>query len=203
MTGMDALTGTFRLSCPRHGAARVLLSSFHCIARLPGATHPAVYRIEFDCTCGAEHPALLTEAELDWSPLGLSSEMTFLNLMTAREDGLAGELGAIVSARIKAGEWPWSFYCRREERARPVTPSAFALLAAGGAAMALAIRCPWCDAVSINVVSRAHVDLPFVNDASVAVAPRVFAAGDLATLEAFHAALHSAAFDERRLELEP
>ena len=32
-------------------------------------------------------------------------------------------------ARIKAGEWPWSFFCWPEERPRPVFPSAFTLLA--------------------------------------------------------------------------
>ena len=40
---------------------------------------------------------------------------------------------ALAAARIKAGEWPWTFFCWPEERPRPVFPSAFQLLAADGA----------------------------------------------------------------------
>ena len=57
-------------------------------------------------------------------------------------DDLAGELVAIASNRIRAGEWPWSFFCYLEERSRPVTPSSFTLLAAGGPTVALAVCCP-------------------------------------------------------------
>ena len=75
MSGMNALTGTFRLSCPRHGDARVRLSAFRRIERLPGPLHPAVYRVEFDCGCGDEHPALLTQSDLDCAPLGLDAHV--------------------------------------------------------------------------------------------------------------------------------
>ncbi len=200
---MNALTGTFRLSCPRHGDARVRLSAFRRIERLPGPLHPAVYRVEFDCGCGDEHPALLTQSDLDCAPLGLDAHETFVNLMTSRTDDLAGELVSIASNRIRAGEWPWSFFCYLEERSRPVTPSSFTLLAAGGPTVALAVCCPSCGSVSINVVSRAHVDIPFANDARIAVIAHVFAADALQTVEAFRHQLHSASFDERRLELEP
>jgi hypothetical protein len=204
MSGMNALTGTFRLSCPRHGDARVRLSSFRRIERLPGARHPALYRIEFGCGCGEEHPALLTQADLDCAPLGLDADETmFVNLMTSQRAGLAVELVEIASSRIRAGEWPWSFFCYLEERSRPVTPSSFTLLAAGGPNVALAVCCPCCGSVSINVVSRAHVDVPFANDTRIAVVAHVFAADALKTVDAFHDQLHSAVFDERRLELEP
>jgi hypothetical protein len=203
MAGMNALTGTFRLSCPRHGDARVRLSAFRRIERLHGALHPALYRIEFGCGCGDEHPALLTQADLDCAPLGIDADETFVNLMTSRRDDLAGELVAIASNRIRAGEWPWSFFCYLEERSRPVTPSSFTLLAAGGPTVALAVCCPCCGSVSINVVSRAHIDVPFANDARIGVVAHVFAADALQTVDAFRDQLHSAVFDERRLELDP
>lgn len=200
---MDALTGTFRLSCPTHGDTRVRLSSFRRIERLPGARHPALYRVEFDCGCGGEHPALLTQTDLDRAPLGLDAEeITFVNLMTSQRDDLARELVAIASSRIRAGEWPWSFFCYLEERSRPVTPSSFTLLASGGPNVALAVCCPGCGSVSINVVSRAHVDVPFANDKRIGVVAHVFAADALQTIDAFRAQLHSAVFDERRLGLE-
>lgn len=204
---MDALTSTHRFSCPHRGEARVRLSSFRSIERLPGSTHPVVYRIVFDCGCGEEHPGLATERQLDWEPLGLEAGPTFLNLMTSRHDELARELSAQALARIAAGEWPWSFYCYPEGRPRPVTPSCFSLLALRGCRseelVAVAVRCPVCDSVSINVVSQRHVDLPFWNDAKIGVVEHVFRGDAIATIEAFRAELHGATFDERRLALGP
>jgi hypothetical protein len=53
----------------------------------------------------------------------------------------------------------------------------------------------------VNIVSRAHVDLPFANDERIGVVDHVFAEDALRSLEEFHAELHSARFDERRLHL--
>ena len=203
MAEMDALTGTYTLSCPRHGTARVRLSAFHRIERLAGAAHPAVYRVEFGCGCGEEHEALVSHDVLDWAPLGVDIAGSFLNLMTARHDDLAAELARVATARIRAGEWPWSFFCYPEDRPRPVCPSSFNLLAAGGGTVGMAVTCPVCGAVSINVVSRTHVDVPFANDPRIGVVAHVFGPERLRTLEQFRAELHSAAFDTRRLELEP
>lgn len=200
---MDALTGTFTLSCPRHGTTRVRLSAFHRIERLAGAVHPAVFRVEFDCGCGGEHLSLISHDVLDWAPLGLEAGGSFRNLMTARSDDLAEELASIATARIRAGEWPWSFFCYPEDRPRPVCPSSFSLLASGGSMVGVAVLCPVCGAVSINVVSRTHVDVPFANDARIGVVPHVFGPDSLRTLEQFRAELDSAVFDERRLGLEP
>lgn len=199
---VDALRGSYLLSCPRYGATEVRLSAFSVIERLPGAMHPAVYRVRFSCRCGDEHEGLLTHDALDWEPLGLASGGTFLNLMTARRDDLADELVALATERIGRGEWPWSFYCVPEERARPVTPSAFALLTPGEGSLGLAVRCPVCGSVSINLVSPAHVDVPFRNDPRIAVVQHLFAPDALRTIEEFRAELASARFDERRLELE-
>ena len=67
----DTLTSTYTFSCPIHGETHVCLSRFRRLEQLPGARHPAVYRVEFACGCGTEHPGLVSHDELDWAPLGL------------------------------------------------------------------------------------------------------------------------------------
>ena len=199
---MDALTGMYALSCPHRGEAHVRLSAFRVLERLPGPAHPAVYAVRFACGCGDEHVGLLSHDRLDWEPLGLTGERSFFNLMTARRDDLTVELTSLALARLEAGEWPWSFFCYLEERPRPVTPSAFALLAPGDGVVGIAVRCPACGSTSINVVSRAHVDFPFWNDRAVGVVEHVFDVDALRTLDAFRAELQTASFDTKRLELE-
>jgi hypothetical protein len=197
----DAITSRYTFSCPRVGETRVMLSAFRTLDRLPGTAHPVVYRVRFACACGDEHDGLVSHDELDWAPLGLEGG-TFVNLMTSKVAPVAAELGELAAARIKAGEWPWSFFCYPEERPRPVYPSSFALLAPGGRGLGLAVRCPVCACVSVNLVSAEHVDLPFHNDPHVGVVEHVFADDVLPTLEQFHAELYSASFDVRRLGLE-
>jgi hypothetical protein len=197
----DALTSRYTFACPARGESRVSLSAFRQLERLPGAAHPAVYRVRFACTCGDEHLGLVAHDELDWAPLGFGGGV-FLNLMTATLDDVATELADLSARRIQGGEWPWSFFCFPEERPRPVFPSSFSLLAPGDRWLGLAIRCPACSRLSVNLVSTAHVDVPFHNDAEVGVVEHVFRDDRLATLEAFHAELYSSAFDARRLALE-
>ena len=198
----DALTARYTFGCPARGEITVPLSSFRRLERLPGASHPAVYRVAFDCPCGEEHTGLVAHDELDWAPLGLAGG-TFLNLMTARAEPVEAELGDLAARRIGAGDWPWSFFCYPERQPRPVYPSSFVLLAPGGRkqAVGVAVRCPSCAALSVNLVSQAHVDIPFHNDARVGVVEHVFVEDALRTIEAFRAELYSAGFDERRLDL--
>jgi hypothetical protein len=198
----DPLTSTYSFACPHRGRTGVRLSSFRRLQRLPGAAHPAVYRIDFGCGCGEEHPGLVSHDELDWAPLGAAAETSFRNLMTAHDDPLATALVDLAAARIRAGEWPWSFYCLLEGRPRPMTPSALALVAPGDAWIGIAVRCPACAAVSVNLVSREHVDIPFWNDARVGVVDHVFPEDALRVLDEFRAELESSRFDERRLDLE-
>lgn len=199
MGDVDALTGRYRLPCPTDGTCGVRLSSFREIERLPGAAHPAVYRVAFACHCGDVHTALVGHDTLDWAPLGLTEPGSYVNLMTSRPDGLADELSDIASSHIRRGTWPWSFFCYLEDAPRPVTPSAFRLLAPAAGALGVAIRCPACASTSVNLVTPSHVDVPFHSDTHVAVATHVFAEDELQTVAALSAELGSASFDERCL----
>jgi hypothetical protein len=200
----NALTGCHTFACPRQGDASVRFSAFRQLERLPGATHPAVYRVCFHCSCGDDHVGLVTHSQLDWAPLGLGEEGTFLNLMTDRLEPLEVEFGDLAARHIQAGVWPWSFFCFPEERPRPVFPSSFRLLAPGtrDRSVGIAVRCPSCARFSINLVSPEHVDLPFFNDAAVGVVEHLFSQDAAATLEEFRLALYSGEFDARRLLLE-
>jgi hypothetical protein len=199
----DVLTSRYTFSCPERGETKVALSSFRRVWQLPGPAQPAVFGVDFGCGCGAEHPGLVSHDELDWAPLGLGSGGTFLNLMTATVDPLDAELADLAARHIEAGEWPWSFFCYAEERPRPVFPSAFVLLAPSddGGAVGIAVRCPACSSISINLVTAQHLDVPFHNDREVGVVAHVFAADAERTFEEFAAELYGASFDRRRLEL--
>src|SRR5262245_32878244 len=196
----DALTGRFTFPCPARGEARVSLSAFRQIERLPGAAHPAVFHVLFSCACGVDHEGLVTDDDLDWSPLGLGAGLVY-RLMTARLDPLADELSAHAADRIREGEWPWSFFCYPADQPRPVFPSSFFLLAPGAGSLGLAVRCPACQRASVNLVSREHVDVPFHNDAEVGVVEHVFPDDTAATLASFRDELYSGVFDARRLDL--
>jgi hypothetical protein len=197
----DALTTRYTFACPARGETRVSLSAFRILDRLPGAEHPAVFHVVFDCPCGEEHPGLVSDSELDWAPLGLAEER-FLNLMTAQFEGVAAELSDLAVRRILAGEWPWSFFCYPEDRPRPVFPSSFFLLAPGDGSLGIAVRCPSCDRVSVNLVSHEHVDLPFHNDREIGVVPHLFAGDWERLVTDFREELDSARFAARRLELD-
>src|SRR5512146_848718 len=198
----DALTTSYTFACPVHGETHVRLSRFRRLDRLPGTLHPSVYRVEFACGCGGEHAGLVTHDDLDWAPLGLGEETRFVNLMTSRLEAASLELGDAATRHLEAGEWPWSFFCWPEDRPRPVFPSAFRLLQpSGGDRVGVAVRCPVCGRVSLNLVSPHHVDVPFVNDREVGVVEHLFDAGEEATIEAFRSELSSASFDARRLAL--
>jgi hypothetical protein len=198
----DALSTRYTFPCPARGEARVRLHDFRELDRLPGAAHPAVFRVRYVCMCGDDHLGLVSHDELDWAPLGLQAGV-FLNLMTDRLEPLDGEFGDLAARRIGAGEWPWSFFCYPEERPRPVFPSMFWLLAPGTAdgSIGVAVRCPACMKVSINIVSPEHVDVPFHNDSAVGVVEHVFREDALSTIEEFHSELYSSSFDARRLDL--
>ncbi len=197
----DVLTARYCFACPARGETRVTLSAFRRVERLPGAAHPAVFRVTFACACGGDHVGLVSHDDLDWAPLGLGGG-AFFNVMTSRLDDTAFELGELAARRIGAGEWPWSFYCYPEARPRPAFPSSFLLLAPGHRALGLGVRCPACARLSLNLVSPAHVDVPFHNDREVGVVAHVFGDEADGVVAEFREELESARFDLRRLDLE-
>jgi hypothetical protein len=196
----DGLTGRYTFSCPVSGEARVRLSRFRSLDRLPGTARPVVYKVTFACSCGGEHDGLVAHDELDWAPL--AAELPFFNLMTQRLESAARELLDQAARHIGAGHWPWSFFCYPEGRARPVFPSAFRLIAPADGDVGLAVRCPTCACTSVNVVSARHVDEPFYSDRRVGVIEHMFEEDQEATAAAFREELDSAAFDVRRRALD-
>ena len=90
--------------------------------------------------------------------------------------------------------------CRLLSFVRP--SSSFVAVAPGPRTYGLAIRCPACEALSVNLVTQLHVDLPFWNDPSVGVVDHVFAKDAFRAVDDFRSELYSASFDERRLHLE-
>ena len=196
----DGLTGRYTFHCPPRGEVRVPLSSFRTFERLPGAVHPVVFKVTFECTCGEEHHGLVAHDELDLAPL-TASQAAFFNLMTSRLESVAAELVDLAVRCIRRGHWPWSFFCYPEGRPRPAFPSDFRLLARGGRGLGVAVRCPACSRTSVNLVSEEHVDVPFYNDSTVAVVEHIFASDLAESLTAFREELSSSLFDARRRDL--
>ena len=196
----DGLTGLYTFACPVRGEVRLPLSAFRIIDRLPGAAHPAVYKITFSCDCGDEHEGLVAHDDLDWAPLA-GGDVSFVNLMTSKLESAASDLLDLAATQIRVGEWPWSFFCYPEERARPVFPSSFRALGAGEDRIGLAVECPSCSRTSVNLVTHRHVDVPFYNDRKVDVVEHIFSDDRETTLEAFRLELDSGRFDARRRDL--
>jgi hypothetical protein len=65
----------------------------------------------------------------------------------------------------------------------------------------VAVRCPVCGSVSVNLVSAEHVDVPFHNDAEIGIVEHVFQLDSERVVEEFASELYSARFDSRRLFL--
>jgi hypothetical protein len=196
----DGMTGHYTFACPVTGEVSLPLSAFRVIDRLPGAAHPAVYKITFSCECRDEHEGLVAHDDLDWAPLA-GGDVSFVNMMTSKLESAAADLLELAATQIRVGEWPWSFFCYPEERARPVFPSSFRALGAGEDRIGLAVQCPSCSRTSVNLVTHRHVDVPFYNDRKVDVVEHIFTGDRETTLEAFRSELDSGRFDARRRDL--
>jgi hypothetical protein len=202
----DVLRAQYRFPCPHDDGPRrvVTPSRFRRVDRLAGAVRPAVYRVEYGCECGDDHVGLLSAAELDYAPLGDHGSPAFRNLLTGRDEPLSGEMTDIVRFQVQRGNWPWRLYCAAEARVLPVSPSAFAMIAAAGrgrGVLGVALLCPRCRTVSLNLVTADHLDVPFYHDRVLRYVRRPFGDGRDLTLERFHEQLHSARFDAERAGL--
>jgi len=178
--------------------AWVSISSFRMVKRLRGAEHPAVFRVQFDCeTCGERHESLVTHDRLDWEPLGTDSTATFTNLLTGTRELAGHEMMALASSMINRGAWPWTFWCYPESALRPGFPSSLRMVApthdhvGGPARVGALIRCYACQRLSVNLVTRTHLDVPYFNDDRIAIVEQIFDRDELTTEEAFRHQLSS------------
>jgi hypothetical protein len=191
----------FRFCCPETDAVLERpLSALRAIERLPGAAHPAVYRVSFACAvCGGEHPALVTERDLDTEAVAPREGLPYHDVLTGRTSDAADELRDAAERHLRRGIWPWSFYCACEHEVRPGYPSRIVRLepAVDGGLVGVVVRCAVCDGHSVNLVSARHLDEPFYHDAVLRFVERPLAPG-AGIEERFRHELHSAAFDRER-----
>ena len=179
----DALRQAYELSCPVIAATtHVQLHQFRQVTQLPGPQHPAVFSCLHDCACETgPHTSLMAHDELDWSPTaGLSGEVYMpLSLspdpakptsaiLDAGMDLVQTQIDQERRRHLLRGEWPWMFWCRREEAARPAFPSNMRrLIPVQDDEMAVVFACQHCGLDTVNLVSQAHVDIPFHTDRSI------------------------------------
>ena len=177
---MDALTTTYRFSCPQRGEAIVRLSSFRADRAASGRGASCRLLRSLRLLAAATSTSASSPRRSSTGSRWVSSRgRTFVNLMTSRHDDLSADLRALALTRIEAGEWPWSFFCylggAGSSRDAVVVHAACAgWRSCARGSLGLAVRCPVCGSVSINVVSEPHVDLPFWNDPHVGVVEHVF-----------------------------
>lgn len=194
----DVIRNQFRMRCPADGShVWVSISSFRSIKRLRGASTPAVFRVSYDCPCRDRHESLVTHDTLDYKPLATESTSTFTNLLTGSRELLGVEMSELAGFHIRQGKWPWTFYCHPESALRPGFPSALRMVTPHdrtGESLGVLVRCYTCTRLSLNLVSRPHLDVPFFNDPVIHFVPRVLADEHVTTEEAFrHQLDHGAA----------
>ncbi len=190
----DPLIARYCFSCPSQGSDKVAISSFRNIGQLPGAKSPAVFHVLFSCTCGEDHIGLVSHDDLDWAPVS-ASPGPFLNLMTSKMEYRDDDILFSAAAKIKSGNWPWSFFCYAENKMQPAVPSSFIALSPSEHRYGLLARCFSCKILSINLVTQQHLDLPFYNDKKVAVVPHIFSGDATDLADRFSDDLWSGRFD--------
>ena len=186
----DVLRASYRFHCPgarTGGFAPVPLSRFRRIERLPrrraSGRLPRAYR----CECGDDHVGLVSHDDLDYRPIG-ASEVEFTNLLTGQPEPAGMELArARPRCRCSAATGRGGCICCREAKLKPVFPSCLSHVAPGESELVgVAMTCPSCGQLSLNVVTQRHLDVPFYHDEIVRVIERPF--GDVRdlTVDRFH-----------------
>ena len=181
----------------------VALSRFRSIERLPGAAHPAVYRISYLCDCGDHHQGLVAHSDLDYGPIAPQPELEFRNLLTGRTEPVADELADLARRHVQRGNWPWRLYCSAEAALKPVFPSSLALVRRRPPTWS-AWRCAARPAASCPSTSspRATWTCRSITTRSIKILERPFGDRRDLTVDRFHAELHSAGFDVERARLD-
>lgn len=198
----DLFRTRYRFRCPETGESHpVPLSAFRAVSRLPGATAPAVYRVSFECGCGSEHQALVPHDRLDWEPLATETTDVWVNVVTGTRELVSSELTDLAGSLIRQGQWPWMFYCYPESDFRPGFPSSLRAVTpthTTDETCGVLVRCGSCRRLSINLVTRQHLDVPFFNDEAVRFVPTMVADERVTDEEAFRQELSSTAVDWAR-----
>src|SRR5260221_14204511 len=105
----DVIRASYQFHCPRHPHGElhaVALSRFRSIERLPGAAHPAVFRVTYHCDCGDPHVGLASHDDLEYAPIG-AADVTFRNLLTGRTEPVWGVLLGLARPQVPNGNRPW------------------------------------------------------------------------------------------------
>jgi hypothetical protein len=194
----DAIRNQYRLRCPSlETHVWVAISSFRTIRRLRGAQRPAVFRVGFDCECGSNHEALISHDRLDYEPIAGDSTQTFTNLLTGSRELVGVELADTTATLIRSGSWPWTFWCHPESAPRPGFPSSLRMVSPehnhGDERVGVLVRCFSCARMTVNLVTRDHLDVPFYNDRHIGFIPEVFRRDALEPDEIFRHQLDSGA----------
>jgi hypothetical protein len=110
----DVLQACWRLRCPdRDTQVAIGLADFRRLQRLAGAQTPPVYRVDFQCSCGSQHAALMTETELDWDPVRLPLPPAY-DFVRGAQAWAADELEQRWTIALRRGRWPLLLPCPHE-----------------------------------------------------------------------------------------
>lgn len=197
----DALRNQYKLRCALTGeSVWISISKFRAVKRLRGASVPAVFRVQYNCSCNCDHEALITHDTLDYQPLATEATTPFVNLLTGSRELLATELAEVSSSKIRRGNWPWTFYCFAESTHRPGFPSSLRMVSplthehGDNEHLGVLVRCSSCERMTINLVTRQHLDVPFFNDEKIHFVDRLVGGDSLSVEETFRHQLDAARF---------
>ena len=200
----DVLRASYRFHCPHRPQGRlrtVALSRFRSIERLPGAAHPAVFRVVYRCDCGDDHVGLVAHDDLDYGPIAASNGGVPKpgdrpqRAGGGRAGGADPLAGAARQLAVAAAVWPRG----GAEAGVPVQPDAGlpGRGRAGGGGHALPqLRRAVAERGQREPPGRALLPRP----GGAADRPAVLDSRDL-TVDDFHEQLWSAGFDAERAKL--
>ena len=145
----------------------------------------------------------MSHADLDYGPLA-PVEVEFRNLLTGRTEPVGDELAEVARSAGAARQLAVAAVLQPRGADEPGVAVQPGMVRPGGRprrVVGVAMSCPGCGEVSLNLVSGAHLDVPFYHDRVVRYVDRPFGDARDLTVEGFHHQLHSARFDTERADL--